>query len=140
MKTAKYTLLFLLLWATIGLVQGQEKKMLKLPNGDEVVDISGEWDTLMEFYGSMSQWGNYENVSKITINGNSFIGVRKKLTNWYSEGSEAFRGELDKYGIKNLKLKASGGTYNLKGQISEDGDTIIMDDGSSLKFTLTRKR
>ena len=140
MKTAKYTLLFLLLWAAIGLVQAQEKKMLKLPNGDEVVDISGEWDTLMEFYGSMSQWGNYENVSKITLNGDSFVGVRMKSTSWYPEGSEAFRGNIDKDGIKNFKLKAGGGTYNLKGQINEDGDKIIMDDGSSLKFTLTRKK
>lgn len=126
--------------AFAGLVQAQKVKKIKLPNGEEVVDVSGEWDTLSENYGRSSQWGTYENISKITIKGNSFVGVRMKSTNWYPEGSEAFRGELDNDGIKNLKLKAGGGTYNAKGQISEDGDTIIMDDGESLKITLTRKK
>jgi hypothetical protein len=62
-----------------------------------------------------------------------------KSTNWYPEGSEAFRGNLDKDRIKNLQLKPAGGTYNAKGQISEDGATIIMDDGESFKLTFTRK-
>ena len=59
MSTAKYTLLFsfhCFFFALIGLVQAQEKKMVKLPDGEEVVDISGEWDTLIENYGA---WSGY---------------------------------------------------------------------------------
>ena len=126
--------------AVAGLGQSQQVKKIKLPNGEEVVDLNGEWDALFESFGRYSEYGTSENVNKITMKGNSFVGVRMKSTNWYTEGSEAFRGELDKDGIKNLKLKARGGIYNLKGQISEDGDTIIMDDGDSLKLTLKRKR
>ena len=61
--------------AIAGLVQAQEVKKIKLPNGEEVVDISGEWDSLIENYGPNSEWGNYENVTKITMKGNSFVGM-----------------------------------------------------------------
>jgi hypothetical protein len=30
------------LFSWIGMIQAQEKKMVKLPNGDELVDITGE--------------------------------------------------------------------------------------------------
>ena len=139
---AKHTVLFifsLVIFAWIGLVQAQEAKMVKLPNGEEVVDINGEWDTLIENYGPYSEWGNVNNIIAIKLEGNSFVGVRMKSTNWYPEGSEAFRGELDKDGMKKVQLKAGGGTINVEGQISNDGKTIILDDGEMIRLTMTRK-
>ena len=53
----------LVVFAWIGLVQAQEAKMVKLPNGEEVVDINGEWDTLIENYGPYSEWGNVTDYS-----------------------------------------------------------------------------
>jgi len=42
-------------------------KTVKLPSGQEVFDISGEWDVLIENYGEFKQFGTYPNVAQITI-------------------------------------------------------------------------
>jgi len=142
MTTAKYTVLFifsLAIFAWIGLVQAQEAKTVKLPNGEAVVDISGEWDDQIENYGPWSSYGKYTNVIKITLEGNSFVGVRMKADDWHSPGSESFRGELDKDGIKNLQLMTGMGPIDAKGQISEDGNKIMIDDGEKARSTLKRK-
>ena len=39
-------------------------KTVKLPNGQEVFDISGEWDVLIEHYGVFAQFGTHSNVLK----------------------------------------------------------------------------
>ena len=51
--------------AIAGLVQAQGVKTIKLPNGEEVVDISGEWDDQIENYGLWSSYGKYPQVIKI---------------------------------------------------------------------------
>ncbi len=142
MTTKKCALLFifsLAIFAWIGLAQAQEAKTVKLPNGEEVVDISGEWDAQIENYGPWSSYGKYPNVIKITLEGNSFVGVRMKADDWHSPGSESFRGELDKDGIKKLQLMTGMGPIDAKAQISEDGNKIIMDDGEKARSTLIRK-
>lgn len=142
MTTTKYTLLFLLsiaFFAWIGVVQAQEKKMVKLPNGEEVVDINGEWDAQIENYGIWKGYGKYPNVIKIKIEGNSFVGIRMKADKYHAPGSESFRGELDKDGIKNLKLMTGYGPMDAKGKISEDGNKIFFDDGEKARSTMTRK-
>lgn len=142
MTTAKYTVLFifsLAIFAWIGLVQAQEAKTVKLPNGEAVVDISGEWDDQIENYGPWSSYGKYTNVIKITLEGNSFVGIRMKSDTWHFAGSESFRGELDKDGIKKLQLMTGLGPMDAKGQISEDGNKIILDDGEKVRSTLIRK-
>ena len=49
------------------------------------------------------------------------------------------RGELDKSGLKRVEIVSySGSPEPVKGQISEDGKKIILDDGWSVKVTLTR--
>jgi hypothetical protein len=142
MATAKYTVLFifsLAIFAWIGLVQAQEAKMVKLPNGEQVVDISGEWDAQIENYGPWAGYGKYPNVIKITLEGNSFVGIRMVADTWHSPGSESFRGELDKSGIKKLQLMTGLGPIDAKGQISEDGNKILIDDGEKARSTLIRK-
>jgi hypothetical protein len=142
MTTAKYTVLFIFslsIFSWIGLMQAQEPKMVKLPSGAEVVDISGEWDAQIENYGPWSHYGKYTNVILITLEGNSFVGIRTKSDTWHSADTVSFRGELDKNGIKNLQLMTGLGPLDAKGQISEDGNKILIDDGEMARSTLTRK-
>ena len=142
MTTTKYTLLFLLslsFFVWIGMLQAQEKKMFKLPNGDEVVDISGEWDTQIENYGSWSQYGKYSTITEIKQEGGSFVGIRLKATTYHPAGSETFRGELDKNGIKKLQLMTGMGPIDAVGKISDDGKMITMDANEKAKSTMTKK-
>ena len=49
-------------------------------------------------------------------------------------------GELEKDGFKFIYMIDSGGQpWPSKGQISEDGNKIVVDNGIRLKVTLTRK-
>ena len=143
MTTVKYSVLLIFsfaIFAWIGFAQAQQAKTVKLPSGDEVVDISGEWDAQIENYGPWSSYGNYPQVIKITLEGNSFIGVRMISDPWHSSpGSEIFQGELDKDGIKKLQLITRMGPMDAKGQISEDGNKIMIDDGEKARSTLIRK-
>ncbi len=142
MTNGKYAVLFicsLAIFAWIGLAQAQKAKTVKLPNGEEVVDIRGEWDAQIENYGPWEGYGKYPNFIKITLEGNSFVGIRMKNDLYYSSGTEAIRGELDKNGIKNVQIPTNLGTLDAKGKISEDGNKIIIDDGEKCRYTLIRK-
>jgi hypothetical protein len=142
MTNGKYAVLFifsLAIFAWIGLAQAQEAKTVKLPNGEEVVDIRGEWDDQIENYGPWSQYGKYTNIIKVTLEGNSFVGIRMKSDRWHSAGSESFRGEINKDGIMKLQLMTGLGPMDAKGQINEDGNKIILDDGRKVRSTLIRK-
>ena len=131
--------LFIFGIAIVGLAQEQKAKTVKLPSGEEVVDISGEWDAQIEDYGPWKGWGDFSNILKITLEGNSFVGIRMKNDLYYSSGTEAIRGELDKNGIKNVQIPTNLGTLDAKGKISEDGKKIIIDDGEKCRYTLIRK-
>ena len=142
MTTAKYTVLFifsLAILALVSLVQAQEVKKLKLPNGEEVMDIRGEWDAEIENYGPWSRFGTYTNVIKITSEGNSFVGTRMLIDKYNLPNSVAFRGELDKDGIMKLQWMSSAGPMEQKGEVIEDGNKIIIDDGEKARATLMRK-
>jgi hypothetical protein len=58
---------------------------------------------------------------------------------YHPKGSQSLEGELDKSGIKKVTIFKSIGPVEAKGQISEDGNKIIIDDGESGKLSLTRK-
>jgi hypothetical protein len=125
--------------AIAGLIQAQNMKTIKLPNGDEVVDISGEWDTQIETYGSWSQYGKYSTITEIKQEGGSFVGIRLKATTYHPAGSETLRGELDKNGIKKLQLMTGMGPIDAVGKISDDGKTITTDAHEKARSTMTRK-
>jgi hypothetical protein len=142
MTMGKYAVLFicsLAIFAWIGCAQAQKAKTVKLPNGEEVVDIRGEWDDQVENYGPWSGYGKYSNILKITLEGSLFVGIRMKSDTWHSPGSVAIRGELDKDGIKKVQIMSGWGPLDAKGQISEDGNKIIIDDGEKARLTLIRK-
>ena len=78
-----WAICFVALIAWTGLVFAQTAKPaavkpLKLPNGQEVFDISGEWDVLVENYGEFAIFGTYTNVARMTIreSDSSFHAVR----------------------------------------------------------------
>ena len=115
------------------------KKTITLPNGDVILDMSGEWEALVENYGRMSGAGSYSNVEKITQTGASFEAIRMMDDPWNFKGSQSFKGELDKAGIKKVTIIGKGGSIEAKGIISENGNKIVIDDGEVVRLTLTRK-
>ena len=138
---------FLVLICFIGLIifvstlHGQgSKKTVTLPNGEVVWDLNGEWDVFAENYGEWKEYGSYPQVWKITQEGSSFLAVRMIDDPWNQKGSRVARIELDKSGIKEVILIVEGGRpLWAKGQISDDGNKMIIDDGIKTRATATRK-
>jgi hypothetical protein len=139
---------FLVLICFIGLIifistlHGQgSKKTITLPSGEVVCDLNGEWDAFIELYGPiMSKYGNYPQIEKITQTGSSFVAIRMIDDPYNLKGSQSLQGELDKSGsMKVTILSFSGGSIEAKGQISDDGNKIVIDSGIGHRWTLTRK-
>jgi hypothetical protein len=122
--------------------QAQEKKWKKtvtLLTGEVILDISGEWDVLVENYGQWSSLGSYPQKENITLEGGSFVGIRMIDNPLGSKGSEQLRGELDKDGFKKVSIISPVGSHwDAKGEISEDGNKMVIFNDRS-KLTLTRK-
>ena len=53
--------------------------------------------------------------------------------------SESIKAELAKSGFKKVEMMTNMGALDSKGQISDDGNKIIIDDGEKRRMTLTRK-
>lgn len=118
-------------------------KTIRLQNGEEVYDVSGEWDVLVENYGEWDHYRTFRQVFKITQEGASFTGIRLR-DNPYpavgSAGSQVAEGEVDKSGIKKLWLRSGNGQiWPSKWQISEDGNRINTDVPDHFRLTWTRK-
>jgi hypothetical protein len=120
-------------------VEKKWKKTVTLPSGELILDISGEWDVSIENYGAWSRFGSYPQKVNITREGGSFVGVRMIDDPWNPRGKEAVRGDLDKSGFKVLKLMSAAGPQDAKGEISEDGNKMIIDASDKARLTLTRQ-
>jgi hypothetical protein len=125
----------------ISTLHGQgSKKIITLPSGEVVWDLNGEWDAFVENYGPRSQFGSYPSVYKITQEGSSLMAIRMIQDPWGGHrGDTTIRGELDKSGFKKVQIITGMGPLDSKGQISEDGNKMIIDDGENTRVTLTRK-
>ena len=121
------------------LKQGMPNTVM-LSNGKVVYDLNGEWDSFVEAYGPWSHWGTHENIIEITQTGSSLVGVLMKDDPFYSKGWESIRAELDKNGFKKVEMLTVLGDLDSKGEISDDGNKIIIDDGEKRRMTLTRKQ
>jgi len=141
---------FLVLICFIGLIifmstlHGQgSKKTITLPSGEVVCDLNGEWDALYENLGSFEWVGNIKDMLKITQQGGSFVGVKMIGSPYVPKDAVSIKGELDKNGIKNVRVVLNTfleDIFDCKGgQISEDGNKIIIDGGWRIRVTLTRK-
>jgi hypothetical protein len=137
---------FLVLICFIGLIifvstlHGQgSKKTITLPSGEVVWDLNGEWDAFVENYGPGASTGSYPQIEKITQTGSSFVAIRMIDDPFNRKGSQSVQGELDKSGIKKVTILTVHGPVEAKGQISNDGNKIVIDDGKEHRLTLTRK-
>ncbi|MCU0413500.1 MAG: hypothetical protein MUE91_03715, partial [Ignavibacteriaceae bacterium] len=103
----------------------------KLPNGQEVFDISGEWDAIIENTGVWERYGTFPQLIRITQNGISFTGVRLRDNPPPSSGKageECVRGEVEKNGIKKLEwIGAIGQILPSDATFSEGGNKIFID-------------
>ena len=139
-------LIVILSWTGMAFAQTAKPatmKTVKLSNGQEVFDISGEWDVLIENYGEFEKFGTYPNVAQITIreSDGSFHAVRMKANPPPSPrpaGSLIMIGELDKNGITKLDVVAPERTPSTW-KISENGNKINVDAPNNVRYTFTRK-
>jgi hypothetical protein len=143
-KTFLALICFISLIILISTLHGQgSKKTITLPNGEVVCDLNGEWDALYENLGGYASLiGNLKDVLKITQQGGSFVGVKMIGTAYVPKDAVSIKGELDKNGVKKVRLVLQTSTdegIECKGQISEDGNKIIIDGGERIRATLTRK-
>jgi len=150
-----WTICFIAFIALTGFAQAQSAKIIRLPSGEEVFDLEGEWDALIEIYGQAAAYGAYSNVVKITITGNfcpingqitspiTIIGIRLKDNPPQMPapaGSEVIRGELESNEFQKLEMISDNGkAFPCKGQISENGNKITIDTPNHGRMTLTRK-
>ena len=139
-KTFSVLICFVSLIIFVSILHGQgSQKTITLPNGDVVWDLNGEWDAFIENYGTLALAGSYPQIEKITQSGSSFVAVRMIDDPYNPKGSQSLQGELDKSGSMKVTIQGASGSQEAKGQISDDGNKIIIDNGSWFKWTLTRK-
>ncbi len=150
-KTSIAPMLILALFitfASVAIAQMAAKgweKTVTLSSGEVVLDISGEWDVLAEFYGPFKMIEPVQGIVKITQEGTTFTGVKQTASKWKPKGTKTFQGELDKDGFKAvfLDVHETGGDMYVwepcKWKISEKGNRVDLDCGERVKETLTRK-
>jgi hypothetical protein len=143
----KKTLIILtifLLWiafASIAIGQTSDKgweKTVTLPNGEVILDMSGEWDVLYENYGPSSREDHSE-IAEVKQEGSSFVAVALTDTDYITKGTEILKGELDKNGFKKVQTMTEVGLFEFNSEILLKGNKIIFDEGQMLKLTFNRK-
>jgi hypothetical protein len=117
--------------------------MVALPSGETVWDLTGDWDAVVEHFGPNVNLGTYPNVHRFSQAGNTFSAIRLKDNPPPAPkgaGNPVWRGELDQSGFKRLEMISSHGSVSpVTGHISEEGKKIVIEDGWSIKVTLTRQ-
>ena len=137
------TVTAILAWTVVaGAQTAPATPKLQLPSGETVWDLSGDWDAFVENYGPWARFGIYPTVWRITQTGSAVNAIRVKENPAPSPGqagSPSLQGELDRDGFKRVAIVSGvGTTMPCRGQISEDGKKIILDDGITARVTLTR--
>jgi hypothetical protein len=144
-KTTILAACFVALFAWAGFVFAQTAtlgamKTVKLPNGDLVCDLTGEWDALIDNYGEWAEFGSYRNIIKMTLVGDSFRGIRL-LDNGPGEPPNSIVVEIspEKNGFKQVFLSEGTSLCLCNGRLSEDAKKIVLDLKNKVKLTMTRK-
>jgi type 1 fimbria pilin len=139
-------LVVLLAWTGLAFAQTAKPaamKTVKLPSGEEVFDISGEWDVVVEHYDSWAHFGTYPQLFKITQEGTSFKGIRLKDSpppTTGKAGDRSMQGEVDKNGVKKIEvISARGSILPSNCKISENGNKMNIDVPQKIRLTLIRK-
>ena len=110
-----------------------------LSNGEVIYDLSGEWEVFVEHYGPWAQFGKLSDLAEIKQEGASFVGTTLLGTPNSPKGSEKLKGELKKSGFKQVHTITGFGPIDLKGEILNNGNKMIFDDGEAIKLIYTRK-
>ncbi len=133
----------------VSTLNGQgSKKTITLPNGEVICDLNGEWDALYEH----QRLGKSTDILKITQRGGSFEGVKMIGGVYVPKDAVSIKGELNKEGIAKVqvvmrvfysgdpgKMTETQQLADCKGQISEDGNKVVIDGCEPIRVTLTRK-
>ena len=116
-----------------------------LSNGEVVYKLDGEWSCVLK----VPMEGKFEDIIKISQDGNTFVGIYINGHAYMSEGEGAIKGELEKNGFKSVYVNAGPeffgdpqGWKPATGKISENCNKIITNakvEGVNLKLTLNRK-
>jgi hypothetical protein len=123
--------------------QAEEKKGMKtipLPNGEVILDISGEWDGFNQFYGTWAGQcgGTMDEKIMITQEGSSFVGTRM-IDDWANQkGSTILRGDIHKGGFKDVFIVGVCGSLMAGVQVSEDGNKLEIDSIDKTRVILKR--
>jgi hypothetical protein len=133
----------------------QSAKMIRLPTGEYVYDLNGEWDAIIESYSREVEGVAFLNVVKITQIGNFCpvtgvttypitirgILLKDNLSHMPAvAGSEIFRGKLEGNDFEKLEMiSGDGEAFACKGQIGDNGNKIIIYSPNYARMTLTRK-
>ncbi len=146
MKRISVILIIAFVWVACG----EQKEPLKpldkgMPNtvtlssGEVVYNIDGEWNVAAKGH-PMGEW---QNVYKISQDGNKFVGIRLKDGEAGFKGTETIKGELEKNGFKSLSVNTSlEGWKPATAKISENCNKIVYKSkvrGHGLEITTTRK-
>ena len=115
---------------------------VQLPSGETVWDLSGDWDAFVENYGPAARFGIFPTVWRITQTGNAVTAIRLKNSpppGMGRAGGPGLQGELETTGFKHVELVGGTGVLSpSKGNISEDGKKIVINNERNQRVTLTR--
>lgn len=137
------------------LLYAQSAKVIRLPTGEYIYDLNGEWNALIEGYSRVAGDGAFSNIVKINQTGSScpitgvitypitIRGILLKdnpLHMAAAAGSEIIRGKLELDGLnKFYMVSGDGREFPCKWEISKDGNKINVDATNHGKMTLVRK-
>jgi hypothetical protein len=146
---------FVALVGCAGFVNAQSAKKIRLPTGEYVYDLGGEWDALIESYSRAAGDGAFSNVVKITQIGGTCpatgvitypIIIRGNLLKDNplhtpaAAGSEIIRLGFEFDGVnKCCMVSVDGKEFSCTWEISEDGNKINVEAPNHGKMTLVRK-
>ena len=133
----------LIAFASVAIAQMAKQKWEKtitLPSGEVILDMRGEWDVVYEFYGFLSGSAPHSNILTITQEGNTFTAVNQTEGRWLPKGAESFNGVLNRDGFEEVQIyRPNMGWTPCMGEISENGNRIVIEDGRCVSATLTRR-
>jgi hypothetical protein len=119
---------------------------ITLTNGERILDIIGEWDLSVSFYGSLNFFRNYSTRIFFIQEGDTFTGYRMENVIGIREkkGEKSMRGKMNKDGFSVVEVYMGDKNYkwswtSCDWEIADNGNKVILTGGDGAKLTLTRK-
>ena len=151
-RSIAQVLVFVLLVAfssfSIGQMAGRPwEKTVTVANGEVILDMSGEWGTQMELYGSLSYktWNPIPDILTIMQFGTEFSSI-DETGDWSPKATEMIKGKLDKDGFKEVYIfpleshvEPDAEYVECRWEIRENGNKVLLDCGERVKLTLSRR-